>query len=86
MSRLQEENDKLRIYLEKFRCLAEERKAEELHVPRILREERKNLDEELNERRKIYKRNLSIIDDLYIDYQRGANSESNCAFPRRERL
>ncbi|KAL2731454.1 hypothetical protein V1478_004999 [Vespula squamosa] len=86
LSRLQEENAKLRIYLEKFRCLAEERKAQELHVPRILEREKKNLDKELNEQRKVYKRNLSIIDDLYIDYQRCTNPESNCAILRSERF
>ncbi|KAL2750190.1 PERQ amino acid-rich with GYF domain-containing protein 2-like [Vespula maculifrons] len=86
LSRLQEENAKLRIYLEKFRCLAKERKAQELQVPRILQREKRHLDRELNEQRRIYKRNLSIIDDLYIDYQRCANSEDTCAILRGERF
>ncbi|KAI4479344.1 hypothetical protein M0804_011129 [Polistes exclamans] len=83
--RLQEENAKLGIYLNKFRSLAEERKEQELHVPRILEKEKKYLDEELNQLREIYKRNLSIIEELYIDHRKRAiGSEMNCAVLRRE--
>ncbi|KAK2581094.1 hypothetical protein KPH14_007918 [Odynerus spinipes] len=76
LSRLQEENANLKTYLDKFRCLAEERKAQESHVPRILQKEKKHLEQELNKQRKIYKQNLEMIDDLYIDYQT-YNSENN---------
>ncbi|KAI4487875.1 hypothetical protein M0802_011763 [Mischocyttarus mexicanus] len=82
--RLQEENAKLEIYLNKFRSLAEERKEQELHVPQILEKEKKNLEKELNEQREIYKRNLSIIEQLYIDYQRCTDSEMNSAVLQRE--
>ncbi|XP_015186636.1 PREDICTED: uncharacterized protein LOC107071825 [Polistes dominula] len=83
--RLQEENAKLGIYLNKFRSLAEERKEEELHVPRILEKEKKYLEKELNELRQIYKRNLSIIEQLYIDYRKCAiDPEINCTVLQQE--
>lgn len=78
LSRLQEENANLKIYLDKFRSLAMERKAQEEHVPRMLRKEKKHLERKLNKQRKTYKENLEIIDDLYIDYRTYvANSDNN---------
>lgn len=67
---MQEENNNLEFFLEKFRILAEERKEQESHVPKMLSREKKQLERELRELRKTYKRNLEIINALYIEHHR----------------
>lgn len=70
LGRLQDENSNLKMYLDKFQLLAAERKAQEMHVPRILCQEKKILEKELNHYSHAYKANLEIIDSLYIEHQR----------------
>ncbi|XP_043286887.1 uncharacterized protein [Venturia canescens] len=76
LTRLQEENNNLEFFLDKFRCLAAERKEQESYVPKMLSREKKELDRELMKLRKTYKKNLEIINALYIEHQRCIMPES----------
>ncbi|XP_024935508.1 uncharacterized protein LOC107274847 [Cephus cinctus] len=70
LNRLQEENGNLQKFLNKFRLLAAERKAQESHIPKLLCKEKKILEDQLSKQRRTYKRNLETIDALYVEHHR----------------
>ena len=70
LARLHEENKNLRSFLDKFSKLADERKAQESQVPRMLLEQKEEFELELDALRKTFNINLEIIDALYIEHHR----------------